>query len=75
MLDNFDLYLPMIIVCDDEVGWSAKYKNDPNWCQFHNRYTVIDGCRQRRDEVLAKKIRRPSDIYYNIQENLWKFQN
>ena len=56
---------PMTATGNDVVGWSAKYKNDPNWCRAAKQETAIFACKQRRNEVLSGKIIRGKDGYYS----------
>ena len=54
----------MHVVGDDDVGWSAKYSCDPNWCWATKRETVVAGCKQRRRQVLIGNIIRTKDGFY-----------
>jgi hypothetical protein len=58
---------PMTVVGDESIGYSAKFKGDPNYCWAMKRDTVVAGCAQRRDEVLSGTLIRGASGYYSAR--------
>lgn len=57
--------LKMEVMGDEEWGYSARFPGDPNWVWAYKRETAIEGCKQRRQEVIDGKLRRGKYGFYS----------
>lgn len=51
----------MRVIGNDDVGWSAKYEKDADWCTASTKEIAIFGCEQRHQELLSGKLERTSE--------------
>ena len=66
MTDKLAIPADMIVVSSDELGWSAKMPDDPNWCWSAARETAVAGCAYRWEEYKSGILVREKTGYRRL---------
>jgi hypothetical protein len=68
MTDKLAIPVDMIVVGNDDIGWSAKMPEDPNWCWAATKETVVVGCAHRWEEYKSGILVREPTCYRRLYD-------